>query len=242
MAPLFFGTRRIHVTVVDQNVMESHTSFSEIYPPHWLRGLAKASLHIKKNSSGPLSLSCAFGCGNFPPDQIFLSFALFQPTPPPSPPPVVQAWAWARAWACAQIVELEGLSRVTSWEVGLLLGDERAGRGTIQERAMLVAMMEARRKRGQLPGPAWWGGEPPGLGWAEERGPTGRCSAARPGTDGTPNGGAQRYVAASAKPHHSNRIWLEIFLNCSTGGHSSNDAGHRKTTNRGSQNSGRGCM
>ena len=44
------------------------------------------------------------------------------------------------------------------------------------------------------------------------------------------------------KTHHSNQIWPEIFLNCSTGGQSSNDAGHHKTTNRGSQNSGQGCM
>ena len=41
--------------------------------------------------------------------------------------------------------------------------------------------------------------------------------------------------------HPSNQIQPDVFLNCSTGGQNSNDAGHHKTTNRGSQNSGWGC-
>ena len=40
----------------------------------------------------------------------------------------------------------------------------------------------------------------------------------------------------------SDRIWPEIFLNCGTGGQDSNDQGHRKTTNKGSPNTGQGCM
>ena len=64
-----------------------------------------------------------------------------------------------QAWA--PIVEVEGPARVTSRGLGLLLGEERAGWGAIQDRATLILVMEAaaaRRERGQLPGPAWWWG------------------------------------------------------------------------------------
>ena len=41
----------------------------------------------------------------------------------------------------AQIVELERPAQV-SWKRGILLGEERAGQGAIQERAILVLIME----------------------------------------------------------------------------------------------------
>ena len=41
------------------------------------------------------------------------------------------------------------------------------------------------------------------------------------------------------KTHPRNQIWPEIFLNCSTDGQNSNDAGHHQTTNNGGRNSGR---
>ena len=41
------------------------------------------------------------------------------------------------------------------------------------------------------------------------------------------------------KTYHR-KSWPDLFLNCSTAGPGSHDAGHHKTTNRESQNSGRG--
>ena len=74
---------------------------------------------------------------------------------------------------CAHIVELEMPVRVTSQTMGSLLGEERASRGAIQERAMLVLMMEAaaaRRKLGQRPTRSCWEeGNPLGQeGWRNE--------------------------------------------------------------------------
>ena len=57
--------------------------------------------------------------------------------------------------------------------MGILFGEEQAGRGAIHESAMLVLLVEvaaARRKQGQLPAQSWWGeGDPPGQGgWRDE--------------------------------------------------------------------------
>ena len=104
-------------------------------------------------------------------------------------------------WAHA--VEAEKPTGATSWEMGSLLGQERAEPGAIQERAMLVLVMEAaaaRRRLGQLPTQSCWGGGGPlRAGRVEGRGPPRGCSAAYPGTDGTTNAGAQRYATASRK-------------------------------------------
>ena len=66
----------------------------------------------------------------------------------------------------AHIVESERPARVTSQKMGSLLGQERAGRGAMQETAMLVLVIEAaadRRKLEQLPTQSWWReGDPPG--------------------------------------------------------------------------------
>ena len=77
----------------------------------------------------------------------------------------------------AHIVGLEGPGRATSQTTGSLFGAERVGREVIQERAMLVLLMEAaaaRRRQGQLseqpgrgeedhPGQGGWGyADPPG--------------------------------------------------------------------------------
>ena len=81
-------------------------------------------------------------------------------------------------------VELEGPDRVASRATGSLFGEERAGRGAVQERAVWVLLMEAaaaRRRQGQLPAQSWWGeGSPPWAGRVEGRGPPRGCSAANP--------------------------------------------------------------
>ena len=142
----------------------------------------------------------------------------------------------------ARIIGLQGPVSVTSREVRLLLGDECTGRGAMQDRAMLVLVMAvpvARRQQELLSGTVWWGGEDPPRqnGWRDKP-PPGRRSAAHPNTDGTTNTSAQSPPEPDLEIH-SNQIWLEIFLSCSTDGQNSNDAGHHKK-NRGSPNTGQG--
>ena len=71
------------------------------------------------------------------------------------------------------ILKLEGPVRVRSQEVGVLMGQERANRVAMQDKAMLVVRMEAaaaRSRQGLLPGLSWWWeGNPPGReGWWRE--------------------------------------------------------------------------
>ena len=63
---------------------------------------------------------------------------------------------------CSKIVDLEPPARVMSRKVGILLGQERAGRGPTPERAMLVPVMEvaAARSRDSCRH-SWGGGRPP---------------------------------------------------------------------------------
>ena len=77
-------------------------------------------------------------------------------------PPAQQGWLY--------IVKPEEPAQVRSWELELLMSEERASRVAMQDKSMLVPTMEAaaaRRRQGLLPGPSWWGeGNPPGrAGW-----------------------------------------------------------------------------
>ena len=99
-----------------------------------------------------------------------------------------------QAWTL--IEGLEGPARVTSREVGHLMGGERPGRASIQDRASLVLLMgaaAARRKGVLLPGPAGFGsGGPPRANRVEGRGPPRRCSAASANTHALTHATAQR--------------------------------------------------
>ena len=111
---------------------------------------------------------------------------------------------------------------------------------------MLVLLMEqaaAWRKRGQLLGLSWWwsGGENPR---GRKRGGTrthrGMCCPTRYRWKHQHR--SLEVHSRQQKSHHSNQIWPDIFSNRSTDGQNSNDAGHHKTMNRESQNSGKVCM
>ena len=86
------------------------------------------------------------------------------------------------------------------------MGEERAGRAAAQDRAMWVLTVEAvaaERRRGLLPGPAWWGEEggrgPPRAGRVAVGGPPRRCSAAHPSGDGTTHASTKISVHISAQ-------------------------------------------
>ena len=128
--------------------------------------------------------------------------------------------------------------------MGILFGEEQAGRGAIHERAMLVLLVEAaaaRRKQGQLPAQSWWGeGDPPGQGGWRDEDPPGDAVLLTPVPMGPTTPRSPEARNRQQKTPHSHRIGPEVFLNCSTDGQGSKDTGHHKPTNRSSQNPERG--
>ena len=99
---------------------------------------------------------------------------------------------------------------------------------------MLVFMMKAaaaRRKQEQLP-TQWWGEEDPQVrkgGGAKTHKGMQCCS---PWYRWDHKIRCTEVHSRQQKTYHSNRIWPEIFLNCSADGQGSNDAGHHRTANR----------
>ena len=107
------------------------------------------------------------------------------------------------------MAKLEEPARVRSREMGLLMGEERASRVAMPDKATRVLTMEAaaaRRRQGLLPGPSWWGeGNASGReGWWGEDPPR-RCSAAHP------TGGGTTHATTSTQPTPTARFGQGAF-------------------------------
>ena len=149
-----------------------------------------------------------------------------------------------QAWTLTE--GLEGPPRVPSRGAGILMGGGQAGRAALQDRAILVLMMEAaaaRRKRVLLPGPAGWGWG----GWVQAKVGGGmrtpmEMQCCSPQYRWNHKRHRQEGCSHQHKAHHRNPICPGILLCCCTDGHGSDDEGHHKTAITGSLNSGQGCM